>query len=394
MPGQLDRGGGQPLPAGEAQQLTGQTFAAPHRLDDGLHGLRELGLFGDPPLQEVGVAADHHQKVVEVVGDPAGKLAEGLHLLRLDQLFLGLLQLQLRFPALGDVAGDLGVAQQPALGIADRVDQHAGPEHRAVLAHAPALGLVLAVGGGVVQRLHRQARPTVGVGIELGEMQTDDLVGGVALDPLGAGVPAGHHPVGIQHDQRAVVDAFHEDAELPLALQQGLLGRLPLCDVAGGVDEADDGSPVVADDLQRGLRPEPAPVLTDPPAFALEMAARQGRLQRAFGQAAAAILLAVEQGDVPADGLVGRIAGDPLRPGIPAGHQPLRIHQEDGVVGDGVQKHLEAPVVRDGLQWFHVDARAPPCGKSRPAFTRNSRLTWPDRGPQPAPFKLQLGHGQ
>jgi hypothetical protein len=54
--------------------------------------------------------------------------------------------------ALGDVAGDLGEADQLAVLVADRVDHHAGPEAGAVLAHAPALGLELALLRAVSQR--------------------------------------------------------------------------------------------------------------------------------------------------------------------------------------------------------------------------------------------------
>ncbi len=297
------------------------------------------------------------------MGDTARELAEGLHLLRLDQLFLGLLQLQLGFALLGHVARDLGVAEQPPLHVPDRIDQHAGPEHRAVLAHPPAFSLVLALGQGLVQRLDRHAGPPVSVGVELGEVQADDLVGGIALDPLSAGVPVRDHAVGIEHDQGAVVDALHEHPELALALQQRLLGGLPLGDVAGDVDEADDLAVIVANRLQHGLRPEAAAVATDAPALALEAAAGEGRFKRTLGEAPAAILLVVEKGEAPADDLVGWVAGDPLGAGIPGGHLAAPIQQENGVVGDRVQEHLEAPVLRNGLQRLQLIA---PSSEGRP----------------------------
>ena len=40
------------------------------------------------PGGELGVAEDHAEEVVEVVGDAAGELADGLHLLGLEQLRL------------------------------------------------------------------------------------------------------------------------------------------------------------------------------------------------------------------------------------------------------------------------------------------------------------------
>ncbi len=282
------------------------------------------------------------------MSDAAGQLPQRLHLLGLDQLLLRALQLQLRLSPVGDVAGDLGEAEQPALGVADGVDQHAGPEHRAVLAHAPALGLVLPFGHGAVQRLDRHAGPAVGVGIELGEVLTDDLVGRVTFDPFGAGVPVGDDAVRIQHDQGDVGHALHEHPELPLALEQGLLGRLALGDVAQGVDEADHLAGVVADGLQRRLGPETAAVLAAAPALALEASAGQGGRQRPLRQAAAAIFFGVEAREVLADDLVGLMTGDPLGAGVPAGHQAVRIHHEDGVVRDRVDKQLEAPILRNG----------------------------------------------
>ncbi len=50
-------------------------------------------------LQEVEIADDDRQQIVEVMGDAAGQLADGLELLRLAQLFLEL-------HPLSDVAAD------------------------------------------------------------------------------------------------------------------------------------------------------------------------------------------------------------------------------------------------------------------------------------------------
>ena len=46
-----------------------------------------------PPLHPLQAAADALQQIVEVVGDAAGQLPDGFHLLRLAQRLLGLLQL-------------------------------------------------------------------------------------------------------------------------------------------------------------------------------------------------------------------------------------------------------------------------------------------------------------
>ena len=97
-----------------------------------------------PFLQRVKAAADDHQKIVEVVRDAAGQLTERIELLRFCKLLLHLLELELRLAALGNVAGDLGETDEFAV-LADRVDDDAGPEERAVLADAPAFFLIAAL---------------------------------------------------------------------------------------------------------------------------------------------------------------------------------------------------------------------------------------------------------
>ena len=78
----------------------------------GLHDLLRVGA----PLvsvrevldEHLGVAVDGHQQIVEVVRDAAGEPSDRLHLLRLPQLLLALLQRVLRLLALDDVAHDGG----------------------------------------------------------------------------------------------------------------------------------------------------------------------------------------------------------------------------------------------------------------------------------------------
>jgi hypothetical protein len=86
----------QALAAREGQQLAGQGPALlgrqAHRLD--LPG--QLVLLAGAPLDQLDIAQDHGQQVVEVVGDAAGQLADRLHL-------AGVAQLLLQAPALGVV---------------------------------------------------------------------------------------------------------------------------------------------------------------------------------------------------------------------------------------------------------------------------------------------------
>ena len=142
--GEIDRLRIDALPPRECQQLAGQGGAALCRGLDRGHRALKPGVVADVFLQGVEVAADDHQEIVEVVGDAAGELAERIELLRFRKMLLHLLELELGFAALGDVAGDLGKADQPAV-FMDRIDDDAGPEERAVLADAPAFFFVAAL---------------------------------------------------------------------------------------------------------------------------------------------------------------------------------------------------------------------------------------------------------
>ena len=51
---------------------------------------RSSALVAQTTLQRLQIADDDGQQIVEVVRDPAGQLADRLHLLRLAKLFLGL----------------------------------------------------------------------------------------------------------------------------------------------------------------------------------------------------------------------------------------------------------------------------------------------------------------
>ena len=79
--------------------------------------IRRLALWSGAqlPRGELGVAEDHAQEVVEVVGDAAGELPDRLHLLGLQELLLGAPVLD----ELADLAADRGEhGQQLRLGLA------------------------------------------------------------------------------------------------------------------------------------------------------------------------------------------------------------------------------------------------------------------------------------
>ena len=119
---------------------------------------------------------------------------------------------------------------------------------RPVLADAPPLLLVVAL----AQRRSASSRSAVAGAatlrrVEDAEVLADDLVGRVALAALGAGVPARDAALGVEHEDRVVLDGLDQQPEPLLALAQHLLGLAALGDVPGDLGEAEELAVVVAD---------------------------------------------------------------------------------------------------------------------------------------------------
>jgi hypothetical protein len=102
----------------------------------------------------------------------------------------------------------------PAALVVDGADHDAGPEPRAVLADAPPLLLVAAGREGDLELVRRVVALDVRVGVEDREVPPEDLLLGVALDPLGALVPGDDPAVRVEHEDRVVARARHEQLEL------------------------------------------------------------------------------------------------------------------------------------------------------------------------------------
>ena len=77
------------LLAREGEQVLGQLRAALGGIVDQLGNGGELGPVGHRVRQNSDRAGDDGEHIVEVVGDAAGQLADGIHLLRLPELGLG-----------------------------------------------------------------------------------------------------------------------------------------------------------------------------------------------------------------------------------------------------------------------------------------------------------------
>jgi hypothetical protein len=151
------------------------------------------------------------------------------------EAFFALAHLLFLQAALGEVARDLGETDQLPSRLMCGCDHDVGPEPRSILPDPPPFVLEAALGA---RDLQLEVRPSAGKrvgGIEDGEVFADDLVGTVELHPLRAHVPARHDPLGVDREDRVVVDALQEQPELLFADPSHLanlvgrrLGRLGL----------------------------------------------------------------------------------------------------------------------------------------------------------------------
>src|SRR5439155_1452613 len=116
------------------------------------------------------------------------------------------------------------VAAEAAALVVQGRDDHVGPEARAVLAQAPAFILDAALGLGHLQQALRLARGEILRREEAREVLPDDLLGPVALDALGAAVPAHHAALLVEHEDRVVLHRLDQQPELFLAAAPRLWG--------------------------------------------------------------------------------------------------------------------------------------------------------------------------
>src|SRR5690349_16371535 len=116
-------------------------------------------------------------------------------------------------------------------------------------------------------------------------MLADDLVGTIALDALGARVPARYAPLRVQHEDGVVLDRFDEEAKAFLALPQQLFLAAALGQVARDLGKAAHLALCVAQRGNRHARPEEAAVLAHAPALVLDATFPGGELELARGPA-------------------------------------------------------------------------------------------------------------
>ena len=156
------------------------------------------------------------------------------------------------------------------------------------------------------------------------DVAAEDLGGPVAEDLLGGRVERLDHPPLVDGD-----DAVnHVVQDRP----QGFVGLLAVGQVAGDFRDASQLARAVEEGGDDGMGPVAGAVLADPPAFLFEPARSDGGLERESRLPVGDLRRRIEAGEVPAEDLVGLVAGDAFGPGVPAHDVAVRVEHEDGVV--------------------------------------------------------------
>ena len=204
------------LDLGDVQHLVDQR----EQVLAGAQNVTDIGLLrlGRVHVQQLRKAQDRVERGPQFVAHARQELAFGAA--GAFGFLAGGAQGDLRRAAVGDVAGDLGKTAQGAGAVVLRRDHHAGPEPRAVLAAAPAFFGVIAVAGGLAQRHVRVLRAFLGQ-VEQREMLADDLLLGIALDPLGAVVPTGDMARRVEGEDPVVLDPIDDQPQAFFVVAQG-----------------------------------------------------------------------------------------------------------------------------------------------------------------------------
>jgi hypothetical protein len=250
-------------------------------------------------------------------------------------------QCLLRLSPLGQVPGDLREGAQVSFVIAEGRDDDIRPELRAVLAHPPALILEAPRFGGHAQLFVGPSIADGFVGIEAREVLAQDLVNGIALDPLRALVPGRHPSRGVQQEDRVVSGALDELTKSLLALSERLF-RLPAPgEIVGDLEKAVGLARRGIQGAQTDVRPEGRSVPAKPPLLLLEAPRAGSEFELEAWPAAGNRLSRMEEGDVPPDELFATIAEDAFRSRVGGDDSAAAVQQQRGDGGETAKQCVE-----------------------------------------------------
>src|ERR1700674_5343447 len=172
-------------------------------------------------------------------------------------------------------------------------------------------------------------------------MLPNDFFRKIAFDALPSSVPVGNNAIGIEHVERIVGDAVHQQPKMPLALSQRVGCLVPLGDVARNLGETNELT-VLVESINHDRREEFRAILAHAPALRLELPLLSGNPEGTGRQTRLAILHRIEHLEVPADDLVRLISLDAFGTCVPVGNDAVEIEHVDGVVDDPLHQQAES----------------------------------------------------
>jgi hypothetical protein len=305
--------------------------------DDVLGRIALDALGAGVPIDHNAVGIEHEQRVVDHAGDERAELVRGFA------------QLLLRHLPLGDVAGDLGKADQPIILVADGVDLDQRPEAAAVFAHAPAFAFEMALARGRLQHPRRHADGAVFRRVETREMLADDFVGGIAFEPLSARIPTHDHAARVEHVDGVILDRLDQQAKPALAVVERFLRLAPFGDIPGDNRKAHGAAVSGAHRLRQRGGPKSRSILAGTPSLMLGAAGKPRPRQELPGNIRSPILDPEEKGKVLTDDFAGAVEVDLFGAPVPGADHAFGVDQIDGIVGEGVNQELEPLGIRELL---------------------------------------------
>lgn len=179
--------------------------------DDFLRPITLDPLGTEIPTADVAVGIEHVNRIIrDALNEPA-------------ELFLALADRLFSCSAFGQVARDLGIADELAGGTTDRIDDHMRPEAASILALAPAFSLEPAVLLSRGERTRRHSCGAVLWQIETGKMLAENFGRRVTLEALRASIPACDDAFGAQHIDSIVGDGIDQEAKASLFVKRRVM---------------------------------------------------------------------------------------------------------------------------------------------------------------------------
>ena len=257
------------------------------------------------------------------------------------QFRIGLGELLLDAAPPREVARDFAEADQRAGRVAHGRDDRVRPEPVAVLAQPPPFVLHPALARGRLELGLRLAQRHVFRRIEDGNVLAQNLFGGVALDRLGARIPARYPASGVEHENGVLLHALHQQAKPLLAFVQRQLRATALGYITRHLGEPDHRAVRVAQRRDDHVGPEAGAVLAHPPTLVFHAALAGGKREQTRRLARLHGVRRIETGEVLPDDLFRAVSLETLRARIPRKHPPRAIEHENGVVTHTLDQETE-----------------------------------------------------